>query len=296
MGRSCDEPNVKWGRFLRGVLVGSEVRAALCKCFTLLFLTLTNPLWSVLLRLESVSHDLEKNRRHNAVELRQRILDARIRRPLERLVDSARINDRPVTECSLKPLQWLASGNWPTLSLLLALLASRSRRFEAQQDWLSRRFTLIFFLTCLNPEWRSASRLLFEVVDHLMRWQVLGPAQAWPSSLHQFKRRLKNLRQTAHKLQRQPGVAKKPSLHVLQTLIMELDASMPVLTDLEVCAADTLRYKWAPTFASVFRRWRKQTGRKANTYFCFIGPALDPKVVQGWQFAAHAPVDEPLAE
>lgn len=294
MGRSCDEPSVKWGRFLRGVLVGSEVRAALCKCFTLPFLTLTNPLWSVLFRLEGVSHDLEKPLRHNAVELRQRKLDARIRRRLERLADSVRINNRPVTECSLKPLQWLASGNWPSLSLLLVLLASCSRRFEAQRDFLSRRFTLIFFLTCLNLEWMSASRLLFEVVDHLMRRHVLGPVQAWPSSMHQFKRRLKNLRQTAHKLQRQPGMAEKPALHVLQALIIELDAYLPGLTDLEVCAADTRRYKWAPEFPSVFRRWRKQTGRKANTYFCFTGLALDPKVVQGWQFAAHATAVRPV--
>lgn len=296
MGRSCDEPSVKWGRFLRGVLVGSQVRAALCKCFTLLFLTLTNPLWSVLFRLEGVSHDFEKTLRHNAVELSQRKLDARIRRRLERLVDSVRINDRPVTECSLKPLQWLATGSWSSLSLLLVLLASRSRRFEAQRDWLSRRFTLIFFLACLNPEWKSASRLLFEVVDHLMRRHIVGPVQAWPSSLHQFKRRLKNLRLTAHKLQRQPGMAKKPVLHVLQALIMELDAYLPGLTDLEVCAADTRRYTCAPEFDSVFRRWRKQTGRKADTYFCFTGLAFDPKVVQGWQFAAHATVDRHVAE
>jgi hypothetical protein len=180
--------------------------------------------------------------------------------------------------------------------LLLALLASRSRRFEAQRDWLSRRFTLLFFLTCLNPEWISASRLLFEVVDHLMRRHVLGPVQAWPSSLHQFKRRLKNLRQTAHKLQRQPGMAEKPSLHVLQALIMELDAHLPVLTDLEVCAADTRRYKWAPAFVSVFRRWRKQTGRKTGTYFCFSGLAFDPKVVQGWQFAVHSSAVRPVGE
>jgi hypothetical protein len=285
LGFRCDDPSMKWRRYLRGVLVAPGLRAALCKRFTIVFMVLINPLWGVLFQLEAFSHELDKLLRLGAGKLEWRKLHERNRRIRERLAGSIQSDDHYLDKCSLKHWQPIAYSDWGCLCFALVILWSRSSRLEAQRVWLSRRFSQIFLLVCLHPEMTGATRLLFQIVDRLIRQVVLCPVRGWPSSLQQFKRRLKNLRRLVFALQRQCGMTENQALKMVHAMFIDLDNVAPRLTDEDVCAPRMPINFCSPKLAPLFKRCRKQMRRKNGRYFSFKRWKLDVKAVQGWKIS-----------
>lgn len=279
LGLTCDELRNKWVGFLCGVLVESRLRAALCKRFIMLAVVLINPLWTVLFRLEAVAHKLEKHARNHPDSFIQRKLTKNVCHPLDMLAYSIRLGDQPLTERSIRSLQWFSQGHWQSLALLLAILASRFAHFETLRTWLRRRFTLIFLLTCLRPELKGATRLLFQVVDGLMRQHLLDPVSAWPSSLRQFKRRLKLLQHVVRKLQRQYRISDKDTLTLIHALYIDWNGRRSVLNEFN--KGPTAAYPAsAYEVARILKRHHRRMHGNKGAFFSFAGLPIDPKVEQ----------------
>lgn len=279
----CNDLSVKWRRFLRGVLVGTYLRVKLCKRFVRLFFVMINPLWVVLFHLELFTHKFAALVRLGSGARERRALARRYRDKRETLVATIRIGDQDLSKASLKSLsQVLFVGGWQRLAFSLAIIASRSLRWEAHRTWLHRRFSVIFLLACLHPEMTGATRLLYQVIDHLIRQGMLCPPRAWPKSLHEFTRRLSNLRRLVRKLQRQRGMTEQDALRMVRDFFNDLSNKTPLFTDLDVCSAGIPVNVCSPELAPLFERCYRQRRWKYEPCCEFRGLKLDPKALQGW--------------
>ncbi|MDI3357930.1 hypothetical protein MO767_26840 [Pseudomonas sp. UYIF39] len=279
-GLTSDDQTAKWRRFLRGALVGTVVRAALCQRFFSLVLVLLNPLIMVLGCLESAASDLDElDCRVGSHSVYTKVKHIRSR--LEILAKSVRFNGRPLTAHSLQSLQQCTFGNWRWLALLLAILASRSSPFEVLRNWLSRHFTLILLLSCLTSELQGISVLLFQVLDRQIGRGVLCPIDTWPSSVWRFNRGLKNLRELLCNLQRHyVGISEEEALRAIHALLIEPKNEVIWVSIFDLHSAVTCIDVSAPEVELIIKRSRKQKYRNKRHFYVLVNMARDPKLVQ----------------
>jgi hypothetical protein len=288
-GLTSDDQTAKWRRFLRGAMVGTVVRAALCQRFCSLVLVLLNPLFMVLVRLESAASDLDELDCHvgsHSVYTKVK----HIRSRLEILAQSVRFNDRPLTVQSLQSLQQCAFVNWRWLALLLAILASRSSPFEILRNWLSRHFTLILLLSCLTSELQGISVLLFQVLDRQVCRGVLCPIDTWPSSVWRFHRGLKNLRELMCNLQRHYiGISEEEALRVIHALLIDPKSEVIWVSVFDLHSAITCIDVSTPEVELILKQSRRQKYRNKGHFYVLVNMALDPKLVQIARYISNRP-------
>jgi hypothetical protein len=280
VGFTCDEQSAKWRRFLRGALVAPYLRAALCKRFFGCALVLISPLWEVLARLEGAALVLDRldsgNMDHSILtQVRH------VRCKLDTLAQSIRFNDQPLAERSLRAFKPCTAGFWPNLGFLLAILASRSSDAETLRTWLSRHFTLIFLLTCLAPGLQGTTRFLFQIVDRLIRRDILCPVHAWPTSVQRFKRSLKNLSKLMRKLRRHHvRMTEDDALSVIHAFFTDPDNEVALSSVLGAHSAGTRFDVGAPAVDLMFRQCRKKMYSGKWEIYYFEGMELDPKLLE----------------
>jgi hypothetical protein len=251
-GRRPEESTHKWRRYLKGVLVGPALRVALMRQrpFTGLLLVLTNPLWSILAWLEKPT------------------------RLPDRFADDLRLNDRPLSRVTLKSCLRLIKGStWIVLCIQLAILASHSNRYYEARVLFGRHFTLSLLLMCSEPELTGTARLLYEIIStHLVSGR-LAPVHGWPTSLHAFKLRLKQVHALKRWLRsRNPKATITPS-----ALLFELLTDNTCRAALSQNADDRIQAIWPRCRRLASRNVRIARG----TVFNFATLACHPAAFRG---------------
>ncbi|VVO09545.1 hypothetical protein PS712_03343 [Pseudomonas fluorescens] len=282
--RQVDPLSRKYAGYLRGVMVEAYLRLLLCKRFVILIMVLGNPLWRVLRRLEGTARKLDQLAQDDRFDkgLRLRVkLENKVFHPLDRLAFYIREGKFPETGHPLKSMEQYANGDWRCLAILLAVHASRSVRYQAQRDWLSRHFTLAFMLICLQPELMGATRLMFQVVDHLIRQHVLAPVWAWPRSRSQFKRRLKQLREQVRKLQCRFGINQDDAIKVIHAAFMDWNPERAILTEPLRTSSSATPIRRS-TVARILERDRRC--RCKPDFWAFPGLGMEPALAQFSRF------------
>jgi hypothetical protein len=279
-GRQVDPLSRKYTGYLRGVMVEAYLRLLLCKRFFLLIRVLINPLWGVLRCLDGVARELGQLAQDDAIDSDPRLrrkLENKAFHPLDMLAFHIREGKFPEAGHPLKSVEPYANGDWRCFAILLAVHASRSARFQTQRDWLSRRFTLAFMLICLQSELMGTTRLMFQVVDYLIRQRVLASVWAWPRSLSQLKRRLKLLREQVRKLRCRYDISQDDAIKVIHATFIDWSAERASVTDPMRTAFSATPIRTSAV-ARILERDRRRRGR--NYFWVFPDLPMAPLVAQ----------------
>lgn len=151
-----EESSHKWRRYLKGVLVGPQLRVRLMRRHIGLLFALGDLLWSVLAWLEKPTRDCNQ------------------------LARVLRINGKPLSHHNRKQfLQVLSGPDWRLLVYMLAILATSDGRYRVERNWLQRHFTVLFLLVCTEPQLAGAEEMLFKVLTAHFRSGRLAPPNYW---------------------------------------------------------------------------------------------------------------------
>lgn len=279
-GRLVDPLSKKCAGYLRGVRVEAYLRLLLCKRFFILTMVLINPIWGLLRRLNGAARELDQLAQDDAIDADPRLrrkLENKAFHPLDMLAFHIREGKFPETGHPLKSVEPYTNGDWRCFAILLAVHASRSTRFQTQRDWLSRRFALAFMLICLQPELMGATRLMFQVVDHLIRQGVLASVWAWPRSLSQFKRWLKQLREQVRKLQYRYGISQDDAIKVTHATFIDWNPERAIVTDPMRTSSRAPPIRMSAV-VRILERDRRRRGK--NYFWAFPGLPAEPMAAQ----------------
>lgn len=265
----------KWSRFCSGVMMSLRVRKAACRAFPIVLMTLASPLWTVLLHLEQAARLLDALGRGKRRPSR-RYLIKMLNQPLRRL----HINQRPFLEASPTARQRLMLlGEWPVLSIQLAVLASRAPQYQTTRCWLARRFALVFLLHCLHPNVSSSATALFLVIDQLMRRGVLWPVPGWPQDVKEFEGRLARLATLEAQLRLEYCLSEAAALRTLRLMFHDLSifnnpkpgqhCCVPFVSDLALFSAEGVEDLAAPAVDELLARCARQRRWRADAVFTF---------------------------